>query len=409
MDKPGEIPQFMRRMIERHNEVGVDPQALQGSLLRAMNFARLLYQAFASGKPVVWVNVLTPTELIFCCDCIPFWMDGSGGFSGWVEMKEVFECADSLLPSRDTCTFLRAALGGVVTGLFPKPDAVACTSHLCEGAPKIARMTASRYHVDFHLLDVPASFSIDAVAYVARQLERLAVDLCRLSGTTFEIDRLRESIELTNRARRHYARVAELRKRSPACVRGSPFIGLSLVYPWGTEEGAAIAEAFDEEISRRAAEGIPAVEGGEKNRLMWIHLRPVFETDIMKHVEQRLRSVIAIDVLGEVWWPELETDDPFRALAVKILSNPELLPMEEKLRRILALADEYAVDGVIHFLQWGCRWNYGQSALFKEALRRTGLPLLALDGDAVDRRAAPYGQMLTRLEAFLELLETSGS
>ena len=158
-------------------------------------------------------------------------------------------------------------------------------------------------------------------------------------------------------------------------------------------------------IRARVADNTCAVEGGEKNRLMWIHLRPVFETDIMNYVEQTLQSVIVVDVLGEVWWPHLETDDPFRGLAVKMLSNPELLPMEQKIRRLLSLAEDYSVDGVVHFLHWGCRWNYGQNALFKEALKKAGLPFLGLDGDAVDQRATPYGQVATRLEAFLEMLK----
>ena len=140
---------------------------------------------------------------------------------------------------------------------------------------------------------------------------------------------------------------------------------------------------------------------------MWIHLRPVFETDIMAHLEQRMRAVIVVDLLGEAWWPELDEQDPFRALAIKMLSNPELQPIDERIERLVQLAREYRVDGVVHFLQWGCRWNYGQDSMFKEAFTRAGLPFLALDGDAVDKRATPYGQVLTRLEGFVELLESA--
>jgi benzoyl-CoA reductase/2-hydroxyglutaryl-CoA dehydratase subunit BcrC/BadD/HgdB len=409
LDKPGEIPEILQRMLVRNEQVGVDPSSLQGTLMRGVHFAQLLYHAFASGKPVTWVNVFTPLELIFACDCVPFWMDGAGGFSGWIEMSEAFEKADALLPSRDTCTFLRAAIGGVATGLFPQPDAVICTSHLCETAPKIAQMIARYHNVDYHVIDVPGKMDEKAIAYVATQLEQLAHRLCQLSRTEFDIEKFRAAVALTNKASRHFAYVAEMRKHVPAYVPGSQFVGLGLVYPWGSEDGAMIAETFAEEVSRRVAGNILAVEGGEKSRLMWIHLRPVFETDIMNHIEQTLRAVIVVDVLGEIWWPELDERDPFRALAVRLLSNPELLPLEKKIRRLIHLADEYAVDGVVHFLHWGCRWNYGQSAIFKEALAKAHLPFLALDGDAVDKRATPYGQMVTRLEAFLELLETNGS
>lgn len=401
-----ENPEIISRMLERNETRDIDPTALNGSLMRGMHYAQLLYEAFAKSRPVTWINVFTPPELIFGCGCIPFCLDGAGGFSGWMEMTEVFDQADAALPSRDLCTFLRAAMGGAMMDLFPRPDVVACTSHLCEGAPKIARLSAEHFGVEFHPLDVPPSSSDKAVVYVADQLERLARRLCELSNTKLDIDRLREAVGLSNQARRGFTDLYELRKRVPAPVTGSQFIGMGLVYPWGTRMGVEIAESLRDEVAGRVAGGVAAVQGGEKHRLMWIHLRPVFETDLMAHLEQKMRAVIVADLLGDVFWPELDAHDPFRALATKMLSNPELWEMERKIERMLRLARDYRVNGVIHFLQWGCRWNYGESRLFKKAMDEAGVPFLALDGDAVDRRATPHGQALTRLEGFVELLES---
>ena len=44
----------------------------------------------------------------------------------------------------------------------------------------------------------------------------------------------------------------------------------------------------------------------------------------------------------------------------------------------------------------------------KAALRDEGIPLLILDGDALDRRNSHDGQLKTRLEAFFELLDKGG-
>ncbi len=406
MNSTPERPEIIRRLLEKSGAEEIDPTALNGILMRGMHYARLLYKAFAEKQPVAWINVFTPPELVFGCGYIPFWLDGAGGFSGWVEMNEVFDRADAALPSRDMCTFLRAAMGGAMMQLFPRPDVVVCTSHLCEGAPKIARIGADSVGVEFHMLDVPSPKSDETVEYVADQLERLARRLCELSETEFDIDRLRESIDLSNQARKGFTDLYELRKHIPAPATGSQFIGMGLVYPWGTQTGVNIAESLRDEAARRVAEGVAAVQGGENYRLMWIHLRPVFETDLMAHLEQVMRAVIVVDLLGEAWWPELDVRDPFRALATKILSNPELSEMNRKIERMLRLVREYHVDGVVHFLQWGCRWNYGENRLFKKAMDKAGVPFLTLDGDAVDKRATPYGQMLTRLEGFVELLES---
>ena len=43
--------------------------------------------------------------------------------------------------------------------------------------------------------------------------------------------------------------------------------------------------------------------------------------------------------------------------------------------------------------------------LLKEEMRKRDVPMLILDGDAMDRRNSHDGQIKTRLEAFLELLD----
>ncbi len=409
MSDRSERPEIIAKMLERSGTQEIDPTTLRGSVTLGVNLVRLLYRTFSGKKPVAWINVFTPPELIFGCGYLPFWLDGTSSFSSWTESTDVYDNADAVLPSRDMCTFLRVAVGGATTDLFPKPDAVLCTSHLCEGAPKVARMSAETFDAPFELLEAPGYLSEAAVEAVAARFEEVAHRLCEIANSKFEVDKLSEAIELSNQARKHFYDVYEMRKRVPAPVTGSQFIGIALMYPWGTKTGVSIAESFSEEIAERIADGIPAVEGGEKFRLLWIHLRPMSETDIMARLEQELRAVVVADLLGEVWWRELDANDPFRALAIKMLSNPELLPTEKRIERILRTAEEYRVDGVIHFLQWGCRWNYGQSGIFKDAVTRAGLPFLSLDGDAVDRKATPHGQILTRLEGFVELLESARS
>ena len=47
----------------------------------------------------------------------------------------------------------------------------------------------------------------------------------------------------------------------------------------------------------------------------------------------------------------------------------------------------------------------GGSILLKEKMQELGIPMLILDGDGIDRRNSHDGQIRTRLEAFLEMLE----
>ena len=66
------------------------------------------------------------------------------------------------------------------------------------------------------------------------------------------------------------------------------------------------------------------------------------------------------------------------------------------------------VDAVIHFCHWGCKQASGGSILLKEKMKELGIPMLILDGDGIDKRNSHDGQIKTRLEAFLEILDAGG-
>ena len=72
------------------------------------------------------------------------------------------------------------------------------------------------------------------------------------------------------------------------------------------------------------------------------------------------------------------------------------------------LVDELKPDAIIHFCHWGCKQASGGSILLKEKMKEKNIPMLILDGDGIDKRNSHDGQIKTRLEAFLELIESEG-
>ena len=73
------------------------------------------------------------------------------------------------------------------------------------------------------------------------------------------------------------------------------------------------------------------------------------------------------------------------------------------------LIEELHPDGVIHYCHWGCKQSSGGVMLLREKLSAIDMPLLVLDGDALDRRNDQDGQLKTRLEAFLEMVKNRRS
>lgn len=62
-------------------------------------------------------------------------------------------------------------------------------------------------------------------------------------------------------------------------------------------------------------------------------------------------------------------------------------------------------DAVIHFCHWGCKQVSGGSNILKNDMKEKEIPMLILDGDGIDKRNSHDGQIKTRLEAFLEMIE----
>ena len=101
----------------------------------------------------------------------------------------------------------------------------------------------------------------------------------------------------------------------------------------------------------------------------------------------------------------MDETKPFHALAKKIIRNLYNGSYSHKADMVGKLADTLHPDAVIQFCHWGCKQSSGGSLLLKEKLNEMNIPMLILDGDGIDRRNSHDGQIKTRLEAFLEMLE----
>jgi benzoyl-CoA reductase/2-hydroxyglutaryl-CoA dehydratase subunit BcrC/BadD/HgdB len=101
----------------------------------------------------------------------------------------------------------------------------------------------------------------------------------------------------------------------------------------------------------------------------------------------------------------LDPAHPLESLARKMLDNIYNGPYERKTEKIAELVKMMESDAVIHFCHWGCKQSSGGAMLLREKMQEAGIPMLILDGDAMDRRNSHDGQIRTRLEAFLEMLD----
>ncbi|MBE3581636.1 MAG: 2-hydroxyacyl-CoA dehydratase [Thermoanaerobacteraceae bacterium] len=362
--------------------------------------------AFLRRGPVVWHNVFFPSELLYGLGVVPFAPEAAAAVAvGLGLVDEAFRAADGRWFGSDGCSFHRLALGCELAGYFPRPDAVVCSSHLCDIAPQSLALTAARHERPFHLVDVPQRAGVSEAHYVARQLKGIFFSLAEELGLKPDMARLEAALRRSNEAREGLLRVSRLRREAPAVIRGEEAHGFLylMLTSFGSPWAAGVYDKWYEELRYRREQGNWAVPR-EKVRLLWLHLRPYYANDIFKILEREGGAVVVFEEMNHVYWEELDPRHPFFSLARKVLSHHGLGPLERRIGALMQMVEDFRTQGVVHFAHWGCRQSTAGVALLQQALREQGIAFLNLDGDCVDRQKYAPGAVRTRLEGFLELL-----
>ncbi len=367
-------------------------------------------EAYHQSKAVAWTSAFFPGELVYLFDLVPFAPEAAAGATASLDLApDLLKHSDQMGLSADSCSFHRCAAAGTDLEYFPLPDFLMASSHLCDGAPRLFQYMARRYNKPLYLLDVPYRQSKQALDYVASQLAEVAEDLEKQTGKKLTDEKIKEVFDNSNRARYHQLEVAGLRQNIPSPLNGEE--GLAYFYLTLLGQGhpetpkiyQTLAEELQEIIEDRRDDA--SYFKAEDYRLIWLHLRPYYASEMISYMEKELRQKIVAEEMNYVYWPPLDPEKPFLSLARKVLSHPALGPIDRKLETIQKMVDDYRADGVIHFSHWGCRQSVGGTLVMRKKMREKGIPFLALDGDCIDGASFPWGQSLTRIEGFHEMLE----
>jgi len=97
--------------------------------------------------------------------------------------------------------------------------------------------------------------------------------------------------------------------------------------------------------------------------------------------------------------------DPIEALSRRYLNNfpcPRMFPPEGRFNRVLQMVEDYHVDGVVSEIVRYCVHCAHDQPLLRRRLEKQGVPVLELN---VEYGMPGTGQIRTRVQAFLEMLE----
>jgi len=364
-------------------------------------------RALIRKEPVAWTTAFFPSEILHALDIIPFAPEVAAGAAAAVDIAPIFlqEAAAEEVPE-ESCSFHRCAVGGSRVDLFPDPDILVASSHLCDGAPHLFRYLAREIGQPFWGLDVPSRSGEEAEKYLASQLRDITTRLEKLAGRKISSQKWRETLISANRTRENMLGVKRMRQRVPSLLRGEE--ALSFVYlqflGYGHPRSEKISRLLYQELKDRWEKEKNKTSSVSQIRIIWLHLRPYYTTELFRLLEGELGGRIVFEEMNNIYWDPLDPDYPYRSLARKILSHPGVGPIERRLQGIGQMVEDFQADAVIHFSHWGCRQSMGALPYIRQRLREQDIPFLALDGDCIDRGSFPAGQIRTRVESFMEIL-----
>ncbi|TZE81866.1 2-hydroxyacyl-CoA dehydratase [Calorimonas adulescens] len=346
-----------------------------------------------------WVNLFAPTEILHAMDIYPLCIEAFSSFLVGFQCEDVYiDYAQRFGISDTLCSYHKGFIGAALTDLLPKPKFMITSSMLCDANISTFRYLSWYHHVPMYSIDVPFEYSSQSVSYLEGQLREMVKMLEQVTGKKMDEDKLKEVIKRENKTHAYMNRYIDvLRYKCHPTTLTLEMYMLFVTHTFmGTQQTLRFFEILMDEM-----ESFP---DSKAKRVFWVHIVPFYPHGLKRYFNySRHYEVLGLD-LNFDYLEEMDCDNPYRALAIKMILNHGNGPYQRKIGSIMNIIDRLQPDGVIHFCQWGCKQSVGGMMLLKQMLDERGIPFLALDGDGADRRNHYEGQVNTRLEAFLEMI-----
>lgn len=347
-----------------------------------------------AGKIIGVAYLAVPEEIIHAAQMLPFRVSGDNE-------PLPMELADSqLLPNN--CSVMRGIWQQVVEDKYAFLDGMV-NSPICDGMRRLHDNWLEFEKLPYmDMIYFPRRATEDALNMYLIDLEQWRERLSEFRGQRIRDNELIRSIALYNRTRELMQQFYELRKRDRPPVTGVE--ALEVMKASGRmprEQYNTLLEQLLDEIERSGREVT-------KGKRLMIAGNDIHNANWIAAIEE-LDAVVVTDEMNigtRYFWGKVDTRlPPMEGIARHYLFNrPQdaTIYLSNRYDHIFKLAKEYTVDGVVSDVVRYCAPLENDKPWLKKEMDRRGIPILEL---GVDYGDAPSGQLKTRVEAFLEMLQ----
>lgn len=354
-----------------------------------------------TGKNSAIVSLYLPCEILHSMGISTLFPEALACYLAAAKSEQIFiDTAEQNFVSQTMCSYHKAFIGMVETGVLPKPDFIINTTLACDANHLSFRRAAEHYNVPQYMIDVPYNYSSDAVDYVAEQIREM-VTFIEKQGYTFDEAKLIETVEKSKQTLKNFNDILVLRaNRSLSDEMTSQMLSVFATHVMlGTDNALKYSNDLKTELAT-----VP--EGKRGVRLLWVHTLPYWQDALRDLINFTDRcEIVACDMVMDAMYCDLEEADPYRFMADRLVRNTVNGNGTNRINATLELAKKLDADGIVWYCHWGCKQTAGLSNIAKSTFEANGFPTLILDGDGCNWNNVNDGQTVTRTEAFLELLE----
>jgi benzoyl-CoA reductase/2-hydroxyglutaryl-CoA dehydratase subunit BcrC/BadD/HgdB len=388
-------------------------------------FYELDAAAKAGSPKVAWCTSVGPAELLLSLGFVVHYPENHGAVLGSTRVaNDYIPVANAIGYSPDICSYLTSDVGAFIkketplTRAFegidgiPRPDVLVYNTNQCRDVQDWFGWYSRELNVPALGISTYRNIGDISVAHlqsVVYQIKELIPPLEKISGNTFDIDKLREVLSLSLDCTLLWKKVLEANTAIPAPMSffdGTIHMGPAVVLR-GSPQAVEYYKVLLKELEEKIAKKDGAVEG-EKFRLYWEGM-PIWGKlrDLAEFFIDLKTAVIASTYCNSWIFEDFDPKDPFMTMArayteIFIVRNENF-----KEKYIEEMVNNYKIDGILFHDAKTCPNNSNNRYGMPERLeKRLNIPTVTINGDLNDLRCYSEEQAKTNIEAFVEQLET---
>lgn len=346
------------------------------------------------------VSLFTPCEMLHVLGLTPYSAEGFSCYiSGTMAEGRFIQKAEEEGIPETFCSYHKIFIGAAESGVMPKPRFILNTTLACDANMLTFKRMAEFYGVPQFVVDVPYEKDEAAVKYVTDQLRDMAKFIEKHTGRNIDENRLRTAVARGQRTMDNYERYMTMSadKLILGDLTGELYAGFGMHILLGTERM--------EEYSVKALEVAKNAPPSKGARILWMHTNPFWVDPLREALNFREDvQVVSSEMIFEGLTKQ-DPEKPYESMARRLIYSSFNGPVSDRIERGIRAAKQVKADGVVYFCHWGCKHTLGGAQLAKKKFEEAGYPTLILDGDGADHSHGGEGQMGTRIDAFIEMLE----